>query len=210
MDGDEARGLQQVLRDAVRAEIGGVFDELRRFVDRRIAELSTELHAALELVDVSEHHLSDQLQQMHGALSRVATQPASRNSRLKLEDLVQATEDAANNIMTAAEMIRSAVDAADAKEVILEQVDAILDACRFRDLTWQRVRRTLQQLRLESTQAQTVEETGAEARPDSANGPRCRRRRARAVPGRDQPPLQLTISRSACRCRGGRGSAISP
>jgi chemotaxis protein CheZ len=164
VDGNGPTSLQQMLRDAVRAEIGGVFEELRRFVDRRIAELSTELHAALEMVDVSEHHLSDQLQQMHGTLSRVATSPASttRNSRLRLEDLVQATEDAANNIMTAAEMIRSALDAPDAREVILEQVGAILDACRFRDLTWQRVRRTLEQLRAESMLAPAAEATGAE------------------------------------------------
>lgn len=163
VSGDEATGLQQVLREMVRGEIGGMFDDLRRFVDRRIAELSTEIHAALEMVDVSEHHLSDQLQEMQGALSRVATTPASstRNSRLKLEDLVQATEDAANNIMTAAEMIRSAVGAPDAREVIIEQVEAILDACKFRDLTWQRVRRALEQLRIESAQAQTADESSA-------------------------------------------------
>jgi chemotaxis protein CheZ len=160
---DETTSLQQVLRDVVRGEIGGMFDDLRRFVDRRIAELSTEIHAALEMVDVSEHHLSDQLQEMQGALARVAVTPASatRSSRLKLEDLVQATEDAANNIMTAAEMIRSAVDAPDGKDVIIEQVEAILDACKFRDLTWQRVRRALEQLRLESAQAQTADESSA-------------------------------------------------
>ena len=163
MTGDETTSLQQALRDVVRGEIGGMFDDLRRFVDRRIAELSTEIHAALEMVDVSEHHLSDQLQEMQGALSRVAITPASatRSSRLKLEDLVQATEDAANNIMTAAEMIRSVVDAPDAKDVIMEQVEAILDACKFRDLTWQRVRRALEQLRLESAQAQTTDESSA-------------------------------------------------
>ncbi|HUH85405.1 MAG TPA: hypothetical protein VLX85_12415 [Stellaceae bacterium] len=161
VSGDEATGLQQVLREVVRGEIGEMFDDLRRFVDRRIAELSTEIHAALEMVDVSEHHLSDQLQEMQGALSRVAITPtsATRNSRLKLEDLVQATEDAANNIMTAAEMIRSAVGEPDAKDVIIEQVDAILDACKFRDLTWQRVRRALEQLRLESAPAQAADES---------------------------------------------------
>jgi chemotaxis protein CheZ len=176
LHGDEAADLRQMLRDAVRAEVGGVFDELRRFVDRRIAELSTELHAALELVDVSEHHLSDQLHEMHGALSRVAERPGSarRRSRLELESILQATEDAANNIMTAAEMIRAAVDAADARQVILEQVAAIAEACRFKDVAGERVRRALEQLARSVEEepqgaAATVAATGPELSQDEIN-----------------------------------------
>jgi len=166
-DADGAAGLQQAVREAMRGEITGLFDELRRFVDRRILELSTELHAALELVDVSEHHLSAQLQQVRGVLSRLVALPASatRHSGLELQGVVQATEDAANNIMTAAEMIRDAVDAPDGREVILEQVGAIFEACEFQDLTGYRVRRMLEQLRLvESELAFMAEETAAEAR----------------------------------------------
>jgi chemotaxis protein CheZ len=49
--------LEQLVRAAVRAEI----DELRRFVDRRIAELSMEIHATVQLVDYSETNLSAKL-----------------------------------------------------------------------------------------------------------------------------------------------------
>src|SRR5690349_21717606 len=75
MKGDAATGLQELVRDAVHAEVGGLFDEMRRFLDRRIAELSTEILATLEMVDVNETHLSDQLQQMHGEISRVMALP---------------------------------------------------------------------------------------------------------------------------------------
>jgi hypothetical protein len=34
---------------ALRAEMGGMFSELRGFIDRRIAELSAEVHATVQL-----------------------------------------------------------------------------------------------------------------------------------------------------------------
>jgi len=149
MDGEAGSGLQQVVRDAVRTEIGGMFEELRRFLDRRIAELSTEIHATVELVDVSETHLIQQLQRMHRQLSSVVALPAAatRNSGLELEAIVQATEDAANRILGAAEKITAALESADAKPLVLEQLNAIFEACSFQDLTSQRVRRVIDQLK---------------------------------------------------------------
>ena len=72
--------------------------ELRSFVDRRIAELSAEIHATVELMDFSENNLSGQLtgirEQIAGVLA-VPTVQARRNSGLELEAVVQATEGAA-------------------------------------------------------------------------------------------------------------------
>jgi chemotaxis protein CheZ len=162
---DEAGpGLQELVRDAVRSEFGSMFAELRRFFDRRIAELSTEILATLEMVDVNETHLSDQLQQMHGELARVMTLPAgaSHNSGLDLEGVIAASETAANRIMSAAETIRGAVLAGGRKALILEQVNAIFEACSFQDLTGQRIRRALEQLQVvEGTIVEMVEKSGA-------------------------------------------------
>ena len=50
--------LLLALRVAVRAEIEPLFAEMQRLVERRIAELGAELHASMELVDVSEAKLA--------------------------------------------------------------------------------------------------------------------------------------------------------
>ncbi len=137
------------LRAALRSEFGGMFDELRRFVDRRIAELSTEIHATVEMVDFSETNLTQQLARMHQQLSRVIALPvaATRNSGNELETVVQSTEDAANRIMAAAEKIAAALDHAEPKPAVQEQLNAIFEACAFQDLTGQRIRRVLDQLK---------------------------------------------------------------
>jgi chemotaxis protein CheZ len=149
MDGEAGRPLQQQVREAVRAEMGELFDELRRFVDRRIAELSTEIHATVEMVDFSETNLTQQLQRMHQQLARVVALPAAatRNSGLELEAIVQATEEAANRIMGAAEAIRIAIEGKEPKALVIEQVNEIFEACSFQDLTSQRIHRALDQLK---------------------------------------------------------------
>jgi chemotaxis protein CheZ len=148
MNADEGAGLRQLVSEAVRAEFAGMFEELRRFVDRRIAELSSEVHATVQMVDFSETNLTQQLARMHQQLSRVVALPAAatRNSGSELVGVVQASEDAANRIITAAEKIAAALDDAVPKPVILEQVNAIFEACGFQDLTGQRIRRVLDQL----------------------------------------------------------------
>ena len=127
-------------------------DELRLFIDRRFAELSTELHATVQLVDFSEEHLSGQLVAMKDQLSAVLALPTSstRNSGIELEAVVQVTEAAANQIMEAAEAIGdwiveiSADPALHAR--ITDKVNTIFEACSFQDLTSQRIRRAIDHL----------------------------------------------------------------
>ncbi|HXY99380.1 MAG TPA: hypothetical protein VEI03_05240 [Stellaceae bacterium] len=148
MDGEQGTGLRRLVSEAVHAQFAGMFEELRRFVDRRIAELSAEVHATVEMVDFSETNLTQQLQRMHQQLSRVVALPAAatRNSGSELAGVVQASEDAANRIISAAEKIAVALDGPEPKPAILEQVNAIFEACAFQDLTGQRIRRVLDQL----------------------------------------------------------------
>jgi chemotaxis protein CheZ len=164
MSGEANLKLQQV-RDAVRSEVGELFADLRRFVDRRIAELSTEISATVELVDVSETALSGKLQLMQRELARVIALPGARtqNSDVDLETVVRATEEAANRIMTAAEAIRViAARTAEAEQTaLLAEVSAIFEACSFQDITGQRVRRAMQQLQtVEDELAGIMEEAG--------------------------------------------------
>ncbi|WP_270937215.1 hypothetical protein [Falsiroseomonas oryzae] len=141
----------EALRAALRAEIDPRIAELRGFLDRRISELSAELHASVELADMGEARLSGELARMQDQISQLVAMPAAatRNSGLELEAVVQVTEAAANTIMEAAEAIGDWIaagrDAATAP-AIAERVNAIFEACAFQDLTGQRIRRAIQHL----------------------------------------------------------------
>jgi chemotaxis protein CheZ len=141
-----ADSIEELVRAAVRAEL----EDLRRFVDRRIAELSTEIHATVQLVDYSETNLSKKLAGIHDEISSIVAQPAvTRNSGVELEAVVTATEHAANQIMAAAEAISSWLQGGGdpaALPAVTQQVNAIFEACTFQDLTGQRIRRAIQHL----------------------------------------------------------------
>jgi chemotaxis protein CheZ len=140
------------LREAVRAELTPMFDTLHRFVDRRIAELSAEVCASVELADMNEAKLSGELAAMHERIAQLVAVPAetTRNSGVELEAVVQATEVAANTIMEAAEAIQEWISAGprdpDSIQSLATRVNAIFEACSFQDVTGQRIRRAIQHL----------------------------------------------------------------
>lgn len=134
------------------AALGAKIDDLRRFVDRRFAELSAEIHASVQLIDFSETNLSQQLGTVKSQLAEVlaAPQTATRNSGTELEAVVQTTEAAANRIMEAAEAIGDWLGEIQAdpalRDRITEKVNTIFEACSFQDLTSQRIRRAIDHL----------------------------------------------------------------
>ena len=146
------------LRHAIEVEMSPRFADLHGFVDRRISELSAELHGATQLLGFSEDNLSSQLGRLHEQVGRMLAAPgsATRNSGLELEAVVQTTEAAANTIMEAAEAIgehiRTAMPDQAAFRAVSSKIDAIFEACSFQDLTGQRVRRAIEHLQhVEST-----------------------------------------------------------
>ena len=144
--------IAQSIQDGIKAQIAPMFDDLRRFTDRRIAELSAEIHATVQLVDYSETNLSGQLAKIQEQVAVMVAMPASatRNSGLELEAVVQATEAAANQIMEAAEAIgdwlRDGGRDAGSVELVAEKLNSIFEACTFQDVTGQRIRRAIQHL----------------------------------------------------------------
>ena len=145
---NQADQIQQAVSATIKAEMG----DLRSFVDRRIAELSMEIHATVDLMDFSENNLSGQLKGIRDQITSVIALPAAatRNSGLELEAVVQATEAAANRIMEAAEAIgdwvRDGKNDPAAMLAVNEKVNAIFEACSFQDVTGQRIRRAIQHL----------------------------------------------------------------
>ncbi|MGE0225190.1 MAG: hypothetical protein AB7F35_28880 [Acetobacteraceae bacterium] len=150
--GESESSLDRPLRAAIREEIAPLFEKMHQFVDRRIAELSAEVHATVQLVDYSESNLSGQLARIHDQIATVVALPtaATRNSGMELEAVVQATESAANRIMEAAEAIGEWLHSGrrdpEALEEVAQRVNAIFEACTFQDVTGQRIRRAIEQL----------------------------------------------------------------
>jgi chemotaxis protein CheZ len=128
------------------------FASLRAFMDRRIAELSAEVAASVQLMGMSEDAITARISEVHGQIARLIAIPVSgaRNSGLELEAVVQATEAAADTIMEAAEAIQTWLDGggrdADSIAALNDRVATIFQACSFQDLTGQRIRRAIKQL----------------------------------------------------------------
>jgi chemotaxis protein CheZ len=162
--------VEQRIREGIKAEVAPLFEELRRFTDRRIAELSAEIHATVQLVDYSEVNLSGQLAKIQEQVSFMVAMPAAatRNSGLELEAVVQATEAAANQIMEAAEAIgvwlRDGSRDVASLELVASKLNSIFEACSFQDVTGQRIRRAIQHL-------QHVETMLTEIAPQTENVP---------------------------------------
>lgn len=164
---NQADQIQQAVCAMIRTEIGA----LRTFVDRRIAELSAEVHATSDLMDFSETNLSGQLKGIREQIANVVAMPtvATRNSGLELEAVVQATEAAANRIMEAAEAIgdwlREGKHDPASMDAVNEKVNAIFEACSFQDVTGQRIRRAIQHL--QQVETMLTDMVPAEANPPS-------------------------------------------
>lgn len=63
------------MADADVVDLSGKIDDLRRFVDRRFAELSAEIHASVQMIDFSETNLSEQLAGVKTQLAEVLAVP---------------------------------------------------------------------------------------------------------------------------------------
>src|SRR5258708_39758238 len=116
MAGKAGTPKKKPARHAAAADIGGMFDELRSFideriarVDRRIADLSDEINATVQMVDFSEANLSRQLARMHQQITGVVALPAAlpHSSGYELEAGVGAAASGPHRTMNAGEGTRA-------------------------------------------------------------------------------------------------------
>jgi chemotaxis protein CheZ len=150
------------IETALGAAVLPALADLRGFVDRRIAELSAELHASVQMADMTEEKLSRELAMVHERIASLVAMPTARtrSSGVELEAVVMATEAAANIIMEAAEAIQhwissGARDPA-AIDALAEKVNSIFEACSFQDVTGQRIRRAIQHLQQVETMLERI------------------------------------------------------
>ena len=136
--------------------------DLERFIARRFDEISMEIEATSQLIDMAEEDAGKRFQDMLGMLHAISftggdgSTPA--NSGTELEAVVKETEVAASKIMDCAENIKATLDKYDEQlsadmqlatlsESIFNDAQAILLACSFQDLISQRVTTSLKNIR---------------------------------------------------------------
>ncbi len=166
-------GLDRVVQAAVRRAMAPAVTELRAFIDRRLCEVSAEIHTAVRMVGSDEGMLSGQLAGIQDQVARVLAEPdaAAANSGLELQAILAETESAAHRILEAAEAISRSLGGGDAS--VRDKLATIFSACEFQDLAGQRVRRAIEHLQLVECNIAVLASNGAAAPlPDlSADAP---------------------------------------
>lgn len=166
------------LIDSVKAQLEG----MEKFVRRRFDELSMEVNATSQQLDMAEEGLGRQVAEIITGLSSIshdAGGSTATNTGWELESVIAETEKAANIILDAADRIAIRMEAEESwkDENIRSQylaetkadVQQILMACTFQDLTGQRVRKTLDNLHnIESKLSSTMQKLGFDVEADKA------------------------------------------
>lgn len=131
---------------------------IETFVARRFDELSMEINATSQQVDMAEEGIGQRFAEILEILKAVSfsgdgNTPA--NAGVELDAVVEMTEKAATRILDAADRIGSRVrgDLNDdqtrkaAADEIDKDIEEIFMACSFQDITGQRIRKTLENLK---------------------------------------------------------------
>lgn len=135
--------------------------KLETFVARRFDELSMEVNATSQLVDMAEEGLRRHFMEILEVLKAInfhgeGSSPA--NAGVELDAVVKITEEAATQILDSADAVinllgeeKSWVDEKARDNTIAminERVQSIMTACSFQDLTGQKIRTTIANLKL--------------------------------------------------------------
>lgn len=148
--------------------------KFEKFVARRFDEISMEINATSQLLDMAEDGADKRFNEMVTVLSAInnlGDGSTSANSGAELEAAVLEAEAAATKILDSCEkiggLIEQTVKLTPAEEVTaaLEHIDAYVQeiflACSFQDLVGQRIRTALAQLRgVETELTQTLSSMG--------------------------------------------------
>lgn len=163
--------------------VGNVFEQLsavETFMARRFDEISMEINATSQQVDMAEDGIAQrfsEILEILGAINYIGKGDTAANTGVELEAVIEDTESAANTILDSADRIAGYVDddvdwndenvRGEVREKIKNDIQDILLACTFQDLTGQRIRNTLQNLQeIESRLSSTFDKLGIEVKKD--------------------------------------------
>lgn len=154
---------------------------IERFVSRRFDEISMEINATSQQLDMAEEGMVGKIVEVMQVLSAISYSgdgSSAANTGVELESVIETTEKAANQILDAADRIANRLhtegkwDEPGARDKLLEEtksdIQDILMACTFQDLTGQRIRKTLENLQMiEGRLSSTLEKFGVNIRPET-------------------------------------------
>ncbi|MGB0719284.1 MAG: hypothetical protein ACPGRX_02360 [Bdellovibrionales bacterium] len=129
-------------------------DALETFIARRFDEISMEINATSQQVDMAEEGIaqrfSDILEILH-AVSFSGDGKSPANTGVELDAVVDMTEKAATRILDAADRIATKISQDENLKKVVdidEDIEEIFLACSFQDITGQRIRKTLENLKM--------------------------------------------------------------
>ncbi len=154
---------------------------LETFIARRFDEISMEINATSQQVDMAEDGMAQRMAEVLevlGAINYSGDGSSAANTGVELESVIEDTAREANKILDAADVIMEEVSPSkdwddkavreSAREKIQSCVQDILLACSFQDRTGQRIRNTLNNLHgIEDRLNSTFEKLGIEIKPDN-------------------------------------------
>lgn len=152
---------------------------LEKFIARRFDEISMEINATAQQIDMTEDGIVRRFSEVLEILSAISYHgkgDSAANTGVELEAVIEDTEEAANTILDAADRISNyldedrnwtEMDRTEVRNKIRQDVQEILLACTFQDLTGQRIRNTLNNLhQIEERLSNTFERLGIKVQPD--------------------------------------------
>lgn len=132
---------------------------LHTLTKRRFDELSMEINATSQQMNLSEENFGQQFEEVFKTLDAISYKgdgSTAANTGVELDAVVDMTEEAANKILDAAGRIGGYVQAEEGWEreetraqyldMISACVEEIFLACSFQDITGQRIRKTLENI----------------------------------------------------------------
>ncbi len=154
-------------------ELSNRFDTFETFAKRRFYEISMEVNATSQLMDMAEEGISSRFSEildLLGAISFHGDGQTAANAGVELDAVISITENAANRILDAADRIATKLEesnliidtkTAQTAASISEDINEILMACTFQDLTGQRIRTTIENLKaVEDRLSSTLDRIG--------------------------------------------------
>lgn len=162
--------------------VNNQLNTLENFIARRFDEISMEINASAQQADMAEDGITQrfsEILEVLGAINYSGDGSSAANTGVELEAIIKDTENAANNILDAADRITENVsDAHDwsdekvrgnMRDNINNDIQEIIMACTFQDITGQRIRNTLDNLHeMEGELNSTIEKLGIKVEPKEA------------------------------------------
>ena len=162
-DNDAEKKEDGTVPQEVFSAVGNVTNQLEtieKFIARRFDEISMEINATAQQIDMNEEDMSRRfgdIMEVLKAVSYSGDGSTAANAGVELDAVVDMTEKAANTILDAAdrisERIKESQDSGseEDKQKVLENISSDIEeifmACSFQDITGQRIRNTLENLR---------------------------------------------------------------